>query len=425
MSSTDWTAQAKTITGPLAEKPDGRAGAATVRTPARLSPWTRFAFMILRRIRIGTLFVVLPNGHRFEFRGALAGPEAELRLRDQSVAKRVLLGGDMAFAESYMDGDWESTDPTALMELCALNWDVVSRAADGNVIVRSARRIGHFRRRNSKTGSRKNIRHHYDIGNDFYACWLDPSMTYSAAVFERPDENLEAAQNRKYRRLADMLKLKPGQTVLEIGCGWGSFARLLAKEYGVKVLGLTLSTEQRDEALKRIAADGLSEQIEIRLQDYRDVTGTFDAIASIEMLEAVGESYWPTYFRALRERLRTGGRAAIQVITIDDRNYDSYRTNPDFIQKYIFPGGMLPSPSRLAGQIADAGLVAVADDGFALDYARTLAIWRDDFLKAWNSIKEQGFDERFRRMWEYYLCYCEGGFRAGHIDVRQILLKHA
>lgn len=425
MSSTDWTAQAKSQTRSVTQPTRGGAAAQPSRRKARMSPWVRFVFLILRRIRKGSLAVVLPDGHRFEFKGALPGPEAELKLRDPNVAKRVLLGGDLAFAESYMDGAWESPDPTALVELCVNNWDVVSRAADANVLVRSARRIGHFRRRNSKTGSRRNISHHYDIGNAFYARWLDPGMTYSSAIFEGPHEELEAAQERKYRRLADMLKLQPGQTVLEIGCGWGSFARLLAKEYGVKVVGLTLSTEQRDEALQRIAGDGLTDRIEIRLQDYRDVTGTFDAIASIEMLEAVGEAYWPTYFATLRDRLAPGGHAAIQVITIDDRNYDSYRSNPDFIQKYIFPGGMLPSPSRLARHVEEAGLATLANDGFALDYARTLAVWRARFLTAWPAIKEQGFDDRFRRMWEYYLCYCEGGFRAGHIDVRQIGLKHA
>ena len=250
-------------------------------------------------------------------------------------------------------------------------------------------------------------------------------MTYSSAIFSAPDEDLEAAQMRKYRRLADQLDLHPGQTVLEIGCGWGGFARLLARDYGVKVVGITLSTEQRDEALKRIAAENLSDRIEIRLQDYRDVSETYDRIASIEMLEAVGEAYWPTYFATLRDRLTPDGRAALQVITIDDAIYESYRANPDFIQKYIFPGGMLPSPSKLVSRFAQANLTAIADDGFGLDYARTLAVWRSRFLEAWPAILEQGFDERFRRMWLYYLAYCEGGFLAGHIDVRQIVLKHA
>lgn len=390
-----------------------------------LSPWMRLAFLILRRLRKGALTVVLSDGQRFGFKGSLAGPTAEVHVNHQNVAKRLLLGGDLAFAESYMDGAWESPNPAALCELCATNWDYISSAMDSHWLVRAMRRVGHFRRRNSKTGSQRNISHHYDIGNSFYECWLDPTMTYSSAIFEGSEEGLETAQMRKYRRLANSLDLRPGQKVLEIGSGWGGFARLLAREYGVTVVGLTLSTEQRAEAMKRIAADGLSDKIEIRLQDYRDVRESFDRIASIEMLEAVGEAYWSTYFATLRDRLVSGGLAAVQVITINDRNFESYRTNPDFIQKYIFPGGMLPSQERLAWQYNQAGLRIVADDGFGLDYARTLAIWRDRFLEAWPEIMEQGFDDRFRRMWDYYLCYCEGGFRAGHIDVRQIILKHA
>lgn len=425
MSSTEWPSTPEKAAVEAASGSVAGTAAAPLSGKSKPSPWTRFAFLMLRRLRQGALTVVLPDGRRFEFRGALAGPTAEVRLKDQNVAKRLLLGGDLAFAECYMEGAWESPNPTALIELCAINWDTISRAVDGHWLGRAVRRIGHFRRRNSKTGSRRNISHHYDIGNAFYARWLDPTMTYSAAIFEGPHEELEAAQMRKYRRLADMLDLRPGQTVLEIGCGWGGFARLLAREYGVKVVGLTLSTEQRDEAMSRIAADGLSDRIEIRLQDYRDVSDNFDRIASIEMLEAVGEAYWPTYFATLRDRLLPGGRAAIQVITINDRSYESYRANPDFIQKYIFPGGMLPSPARLAARFSGAGLSTIADDGFALDYARTLAIWRTRFIDAWPAITEQGFDDRFRRMWEYYLCYCEGAFRAGHIDVRQIVLKHA
>jgi len=425
MSSSDWTVSraksgGETKTGIVSAPVTGQGGERT-----NPSLWTRLAFAMLRRLRMGSLSVVLPDGQRFEFKGSHPGPTAEVRLQNQNVSKRLLLGGDLAFAESFMDGDWESPDLTSLIELCAVNWDYISRAVDGHWLGRAMRRIGHFRRRNSKTGSRRNISHHYDIGNAFYARWLDPTMTYSSAIFDELDEDLEAAQMRKYRRLADQLDLSPGQSVLEIGCGWGGLARLLASEYGVKVVGLTLSTEQRDEAINRIAADGLSDKIEIRLQDYRDVTETYDRIASIEMLEAVGEAYWPTYFATLRDRLAQGGRAAIQVITINDRNYESYRANPDFIQKYIFPGGMLPSPGRLATRFAGANMRVVADDGFALDYARTLAIWRGRFLKDWPAIAEQGFDERFRLMWEYYLCYCEGAFRAGHIDLRQIVMEHA
>jgi cyclopropane-fatty-acyl-phospholipid synthase len=386
--------------------------------------WTRLAFFALRRLQHGSLTVVLPAGQTFKFTGQHAGPRAEVHLSDQSAVKRLLLAGDLGFAESYMDGHCESPNLTHMIELFARNHDDISRAIDGHWFGRAARRIGHFHRRNSKIGSQRNISHHYDIGNAFYALWLDPTMTYSSAIFSRLDEDLEAAQMRKYRRLADQLDLQPGQTVLEIGCGWGGFAILLARDYGVKVVGITLSTEQRDDALKRIAGKNLSDRIEIRLQDYRDVPETYDRIASIEMLEAVGEAYWPIYFATLRDRLAPNGRAALQMITIDDAIYESYRVNPDFIQKYIFPGGMLPCPSRLTSQFTQASLTTIADDGFGLDYARTLAVWRSRFLEAWPAILEQGFDDRFRRMWLYYLAYCEGGFLAGHIDVRQIILKH-
>jgi cyclopropane-fatty-acyl-phospholipid synthase len=250
-------------------------------------------------------------------------------------------------------------------------------------------------------------------------------MTYSSAVFESGEEDLEPAQRRKYRRIADMLHLEQGQTILEIGCGWGGFASVAAREYGARVVGLTLSQEQHDYAIERAKREGISDKVSIQLCDYRDVDGRFDHIASIEMFEAVGEQYWPVFFDQVKARLTETGRAALQIITINDKDFGSYRRNPDFIQKYIFPGGMLPSVNRLARQFDASGLRCVANDGFGMDYARTLAIWRERFLARWPEIAPLGFDERFRRMWEYYLCYCEGGFRAGLIDVRQIALKQA
>ncbi|MBM85970.1 MAG: SAM-dependent methyltransferase [Rhodospirillaceae bacterium] len=390
-----------------------------------LTLWTRIAFFVLRQLRRGTLVVELWDGQRFEFVGPEKGPCAEVRLAQPSVPRDLLLGGDLAFAESYMAGESHTPDLGALTELFALNLNDLAQAIEGRWFGRLIRRVRHFSRRNSKFGSRRNISHHYDIGNGFYARWLDPTMSYSAAIFDNPEEDLTQAQIRKYRRLANLLDLQPGQTVLEIGCGWGEFARLLAREYSVKVVGITLSAEQRQEAQQRVFKDGLGDKIEIRLQDYRDVSETYDHVASIEMLEAVGESFWPIYFEKLRQCLARGGRAALQVITINDAGYESYRCNPDFIQKYIFPGGMLPSPSRLNQQFLAASLTPFADDGFGDHYARTLAIWRRKFLESWPVILDSGFDERFRRMWEYYLAYCEGGFLAGHIDVRQIGLKHA
>ena len=422
MSSIKWThARTNLSTKAVGEVCDAKA----VVRASGLTLCTRVAFLVLRQLRRGTLVVELCDGQRFEFVGPEKGPSAEVRLTQPSVARKLLLGGDLAFAESYMAGECDTPDLGALTELFALNLNDLNQAIEGRWFGRLIRRARHFGRRNSKFGSRRNISHHYDIGNGFYARWLDPTMSYSAAIFDSPDEDLSQAQWRKYRRLAELLDLQPGQTVLEIGCGWGEFARLLAREYSVKVVGITLSTEQCQEAKRRIAKDGLVDKVEIRLQDYRDVSETYDRIASIEMLEAVGESYWPVYFEKLHRCLARGGRAALQVITINDAGYESYRRNPDFIQKYIFPGGMLPSPSRLTNQFQAAGLTPFADDGFGDHYARTLAIWRRKFLESWPSILDSGFDDRFRRMWEYYLAYCEGGFLAGHIDVRQIGLKHA
>jgi cyclopropane-fatty-acyl-phospholipid synthase len=390
-----------------------------------LMPWTRALLIMLRAVRIGTLTVHAPNGESYRFEGQTPGPHAEVRLSTDDVSRKLLLGGDVRFGEAYMEGGWDTPDLPALIEFGAQNQRALSRAIDGTRIGRFFKSLQHFANRNTKRGSRRNIAHHYDIGNAFYGKWLDPSMTYSAAVFEAGEEDLEPAQRRKYRRIADMLRLEPGQTVLEIGCGWGGFASVAAREYGARVVGLTLSQEQHDYAIERAKREGISDKVSIQLCDYRDVDGRFDHIASIEMFEAVGEKYWPTFFDQVRARLTDTGHAAMQIITIDDEGFETYRRNPDFIQKYIFPGGMLPSVGKLTEHIEASGLECFANDGFGSHYARTLAMWRERFHARWHEIAPLGFDERFRRMWDYYLCYCEGGFRAGHIDVRQIALKHA
>ena len=278
------------------------------------------------------------------------------------------------------------------------------------------------RNRNSKTGSRRNIARHYDLGNAFYREWLDPTMTYSSAAFGHETETLEAAQARKYDLLLDRLDARPGDKVLEIGCGWGGFAEHAARTRGCKVTGITISRAQHDFARERIQRQGLNEQVEIRLQDYRDTRERFDRIASIEMFEAVGESYWPIFFETLRDRLVEGGRAAMQVITIADRHFDYYRGRPDFIQRYIFPGGMLPSPRAFTQESERAGLTVERMEGFGPCYARTLAEWNRRFQGAWHRLEPLGYDARFKRMWEYYLAYCEAGFRAGTIDVQRIQL---
>jgi cyclopropane-fatty-acyl-phospholipid synthase len=290
-------------------------------------------------------------------------------------------------------------------------------------LMRAWNRVQHFLRANSKSGSRRNIAYHYDLGNDFYSEWLDPGMTYSSALFDDEHDDLESAQENKYRQLAERLELKAHHRVLEIGCGWGGFAEYAAKEYGCNIVCLTLSKEQLAFAQERINTAGLAEQIEFRLQDYRDVEGQFDRIVSIEMFEAVGEEYWGTYFAQVKQLLRPEGQAGLQIISIANERFEGYRNETDFIQKYIFPGGMLPSPEKLDQHIEQAGLSKTSEHLFGRSYARTLSIWRKEFLRNWDSISQLGYSRKFRRMWEYYLCYCEAGFRRGTIDVGHYFLK--
>lgn len=390
----------------------------TARLPAPLRPILRAA----DRMKSGTLTVILPNGHRLMVRGQEPGPVAELHLHKNRLFRRVLVGGHVAFAEAYMDGDWDSPDLAALISYLARNENAL--AIDGRWWTRALSLVLHRLRDNTKRGSRKNIAFHYDLGNSFYRLWLDPSMTYSSAVFATGAETLEEAQTEKYARMAALIDLKPGDHVLEIGCGWGGFAELAARR-GARVTGLTLSKEQKAYAEARLAAAGLADRVEIRLQDYRDTPGTFDGIVSIEMIEAVGEAYWPVYFKAIHDRLKAGGRAAIQAITIDPARFEPYRRSPDFIQRYIFPGGMLPTVERLHQEVARAGMLWEKIDGYGRDYARTLREWREKFDATWDKVAPLGFDARFRRMWRYYLAYCEGGFDAGSIDVVQLGIQKA
>ena len=387
--------------------------------------WTRALLYLFERARIGRIEVLMPNRTRHVFEGPVAGPSATIELRDETVARRLLVGGDVAFAEAYMDGDWESPDPAAVIEYAVRNADAIDKHLGETLWGGLLRRALHLFRTNTRLGSRRNISYHYDLGNDFYRLWLDPTMTYSSALFEREDVSLEEAQRAKYRRLVQLLGLDSGQSVLEIGCGWGGFAVTAAGERGCRVTGLTLSERQRDFAVRRAAEAGLSDRIDIRLEDYRDTKGLFDRIASIEMFEAVGERYWPIFFERMRERLTRGGLAAMQIITIAEERFDAYRARPDFIQRYIFPGGMLPTLTHLRTLANGARMEWVGDAGFGQDYARTLAMWRQSFVSAWPEIRKLGFDERFKRMWQYYLAYCEGGFRAGSIDVRQIVIQRA
>ncbi|MFN3891893.1 MAG: class I SAM-dependent methyltransferase [Beijerinckiaceae bacterium] len=380
---------------------------------------------LLRRIRFGGLTVVTPSGGRIVHHAAAPGPEACIFLHRWRAVRRLLIGGDVAFAEAYMNGDWTSPDLTAVIELAARNGETLDNAIGGGPVVRTLNRLRHALRANTKRGSRRNIEAHYDLGNDFYALWLDGTMTYSSAIYSaNGQESLEEAQARKIARIGDMLEVDSADSVLEIGCGWGALGRALAAR-GPHVTGLTLSPSQLAWAQNAAVEEGLSKRLDLRLQDYRDVRGSFDRVVSIEMIEAVGERYWPDYFGAISQRLRRGGCAVLQAITIADDRFEAYRKAADFIQRYVFPGGMLPSKSVMARSAAGAGLRIVECETFADSYALTLAEWRRRMLHAWPQISAQGFDGRFRHLWEYYLCYCEAGFRAGTIDVGLYKLVHA
>lgn len=381
----------------------------------RLDVGRRLLLRVLNRIDRGRLSVQLPSGARLDRRGPMPGPEAAIVLRNWRAARRIVADGDLGFAEGYIAGDWTTPDLVALIELFALNHDAV-RSARGSWLSRGLGRVWHIAHANTKRGSRRNIRFHYDLGNAFYEAWLDRGMQYSAALYDGADD-LESAQQAKLDRIAQLLDLTGGERVLEVGCGWGAVAERLASRHGCHVTGLTLSSEQLAYARRRIEDGGLSSTCDLRFQDYRDCGGTFDRTVSIEMIEAVGEKYWRDYFDLLRARLVPGGTAVIQAITIDDARFERYRGRTDFIQRYVFPGGMLPTEETIRREMARAGLELVCVENFGASYAQTLAEWRHRFLAAWPMIAHMGFDTRFRQTWEYYLSYCEGGFRAGVLDV--------
>jgi cyclopropane-fatty-acyl-phospholipid synthase len=389
------------------------------RAPAAFKTFLRLAS---RNWAEGVLEVVTPEGLDIPIRGVDGGPEGRLLVKDYRFVGRVLTGGVIGFAEGYMAGEWDTPDLPVLLEALSRNYERLSGLVDGNPVMMFVNRMLHIFRRNSRSGSKRNIHAHYDLGNSFYEKWLDPSMTYSSAKFETPGQDLTAAQHNKNRALAQTMGLQSGQSVLEIGCGWGGFAEFAAAEVGAKVTGITISQAQYDYARKRLFDKGLAEKADIQLIDYRDVVGQFDRVASIEMFEAVGQEYWPTYFNKIRDVLAPGGRAGLQIITIRDDIFERYRTSTDFIQKYIFPGGVLPSEERLKAVIARSNLGWGAVDRFGEAYADTLGLWGRKFQAAWSEIAPLGFDERFRRLWAFYLAYCEAGFRTGRTDVIQVEL---
>jgi len=380
--------------------------------------------MALLSLRDGAMNMRLPDGRSFRF-GDAHGPQTEIHVRDLKLAARVLHKGDIGFADSFIAGEWDSPDLAGLLTLLADNAERINKVFFGNPLARLGLALSNLARANTRAGSRRNIHAHYDLGNDFYAAWLDPGMTYSAAMFTPMARHMEAAQRVKYHALAQRLQLRRGDRVLEIGCGWGGFAEIAAAEYGAQVTAVTISAAQHAYARERIGRAGLADRATIELRDYRDLTGSYDKIASIEMFEAVGERYWPAFCAKLAALLAPGGRAALQVITIRDDLFDSYRRRVDFVQRCVFPGGMLASRERLAGQLTQAGLDWREDVAFGDDYARTLALWAERFEAQWDVVRALGFDDRFRRLWRFYLAYCEAGFRAGRTDVLQITLAKA
>ena len=388
--------------------------------PYRPSRLMRWLLRLGDRIAVGTIRVVMPDGSRHRFVGTEPGPDAELHIHNDRLARRFLIAGSLGFCEAYIDGDWSSPDVDTLFVFFLLNRDHLGRVMAGKPWFRATQHLLHAMRPNSRRGARRNIAEHYDLGNAFYERWLDPTMTYSSAIFAPGISSLDAAQRRKYTLLADRLQLGRDDHVLEIGCGWGGFAEFAASEIGARVTGITISQEQHDYARRRVFEAGLAERVDILLRDYRDVDGQFDRVASIEMFEAVGESYWPQFFQTVRDRLARGGAAALQIITISDRHFEHYRRGADYIQRYIFPGGMLPSKQALGQQLDRAGLKLREMVGFGEHYARTLREWNRQFQAAWPEIQTLGFDARFKRMWEQYLHYCAAGFQIGTIDVVQV-----
>jgi cyclopropane-fatty-acyl-phospholipid synthase len=383
----------------------------------------RTVLHLLQRLSHGSLSVTLPDGSTQRF-GNSDGSHASIRLHNWNVCGAVLKSGDIGFAETHIAGDWSTPNLVALMELMLQNRTAVEDVIHGSWLGRLAHRVRHLLNHNSKANSRRNIHAHYDLGNAFYQRWLDRTMNYSSAWFETPDLSMEEAQHAKVRRALRLAGVQPGSRVLEIGCGWGALAEKATTEFDASVVGVTLSTEQLAYAKDRLQRIGTEARADLRLQDYRDIgDAPFDAICSIEMVEAVGQAYWPTYFQTVSRLLKPGGRACIQSIVIADEHFDRYIQGTDFIQQYIFPGGCLPCPRVFREQAARAGLEVVDEFAFGADYARTLHHWRERFLQEQAEVLQLGFDERFLRTWEFYLAYCEAAFAQGSTDVVQYTLR--
>nr|WP_213396031.1 cyclopropane-fatty-acyl-phospholipid synthase family protein [Yoonia sp.] len=382
-------------------------------------------FDALKTMKRGRIDIILPDGRHFRADGAEPGYVAEVHVHNTDVFARTVREGDLGFCESYMDGWWSTPDLMAFMDLMHDDMEHIYDGFPGQFLVRFYERMRFWLQNNSKKQARKNISYHYDLGNEFYGLWLDDTMTYSSAKFVTGQESMEAGQIEKYKSMVDQMGVQPGDHVLEIGCGWGGFAEYAAKERGLRVTGLTISQAQHDYAVERMQKAGLSDKVTIKMQDYRDEKGIYDGIASIEMFEAVGEKYWPVYFETLHDRLKPGKNATLQIITVEHRRWHVYKRGVDFIQKYIFPGGMLPSPVVLRQEIEKAGLHVAQSIEFGESYSQTLRRWHDTFNARWDQVQALGFDDRFRRMWNFYLTSCAGTFHSGNCDVTQITVTRA
>jgi cyclopropane-fatty-acyl-phospholipid synthase len=385
---------------------------------------SRLVLKALDRLAVGRLTIQLPDGTVRVFGAADAEPAAEIQVKDWRLFRRVLLDGDIGFAEAYMDGYCDSPELPKLIALLAANDKALGHVAHANIFHNIALKLMHWRRDNSREGAKRNIHAHYDLGNNFYGLWLDPTMTYSSALYDgQKNKALDVAQTDKYDRILTQLGAKQGDSILEIGCGWGGFAETAARR-GMRVTGVTISREQLAFARERLEKAGLADRVDLQFCDYRDIKGSYDHIVSIEMIEAVGERHWPEYFDTLKRHVSPGGSAIVQAIVIADDFFEAYRSRPDFIQTYIFPGGMLLSPQRIAEQCRRAGLKIAELYSFGLDYAHTLETWLGRFDSVADQIATLGFDERFRRMWRFYLAYCAAGFSTGRTDVLQAHFKH-
>ena len=383
----------------------------------------KIVFNTLKNIEFGYLEIINHNGKLFKFGHPNNQLKANLIIKNPNFTFNLIKGGSVSFAESYMRNEFETKNLSDLIEVTARNIKQIHKFSG----LFDLPLINFFKNmfiKNTKNRSKENIAKHYDLGNDFFSLWLDKTLTYSSAIFDEKNKDLSDAQNNKYQKLIDLIKPNNRDKILEIGCGWGGFAEYVGKKYDVKLDCITISKKQFEYAKERIHRCGLNEKVNIEIKDYRDLNNKYNSIASIEMIEAVGQNYLPGYFKTIKNNLSYNGKAAIQAITIDDALFDRYKNKEDFIQKYIFPGGFLPNKNTINKYVSNNGLTIKSYESYADHYSNTLSIWRDEFIKKWDQIKNQGFDLKFRRMWEFYLCYCEAGFKSKNIDLIQFSIQN-